>query len=110
MLKTTLLQASGGTSLPFDPQLILFVGIGLVFYFFIFRPQQKKQKEQKKFLNEIKRGDQVVTLGGLHGKVLTTDDETVTLEVDKGVKLKFQKGSISKDASQIVTAPETKKE
>lgn len=107
MLKTILLQAE--TGLPFDPQLILFVGIGLVFYFFIFRPQQKKQKEQKKFLEEIKRGDQVVTLGGLHGKVLSSDDSTVTLEVDKGVKLKFQKGSISKDASQAIAESDSKK-
>lgn len=81
-------------------QLVLFGGIALVFYFFMIRPQQKKQKDQKKFINEIKKGDSVVTIGGMHGTVYSLTDETVTIEVDKSVKLTFEKSSISLDASK----------
>lgn len=80
-----------------------------MFYFFMIRPQQKKQKEQKKFIEEIKRGDNVVTIGGIHGKVMSTDETTVVLEVDKGVKLTFQKSSISLEASKPVPVKEEKK-
>ncbi len=81
-------------------QLLLFGGIALVFYFFMIRPQQKKQKDQKNFINEIKKGDTIVTIGGMHGKVLSQDEETVTLEVDKGTKLTFEKTAISLEASK----------
>ena len=81
-------------------QLVLFGGIALVFYFFMIRPQQKKQKDQKNFINEIKKGDNIVTIGGMHGKVYALTDDTVTLEVDKGVKITFEKSSISLEASE----------
>jgi len=81
-------------------QIIFFVGIALVFYFFMIRPQQKKQKEQKKFIKAIKKGDAVVTIGGMHGKVYTIDDNYIVLDVDKGTKLTFDKSSISLDASK----------
>lgn len=81
-------------------QLVLFGGIALVFYFFMIRPQQKKQKDQKSFINEIKKGDTIVTIGGIHGKVFAQDDETVTLEVDKSTKLTFEKSAISLEASK----------
>lgn len=105
-METILLQAGDGGGLS---SLILFGGVALVFYFFMIRPQQKKQKEQKKFIEEIKRGDQVVTVGGVHGKVMSTDDTTVVLEVDKGVKMTFQKSSISLEASKPATVKEEKK-
>ncbi len=82
-------------------QIILFVGMAAVVYFFMIRPQQKKQKEQKKFIEEIKKGDNVVTIGGLHGKVYAVDDATITLDVDKGTKLVFEKSSISLEASKV---------
>lgn len=80
-------------------QIIFFVGIAVVFYFFMIRPQQKKQKDQKKFLAEIKKGDNVVTIGGMHGKVYSLDDTTITLDVDKGTKMVFERSSISLEAS-----------
>ncbi|MEM6525392.1 MAG: preprotein translocase subunit YajC [Bacteroidota bacterium] len=98
MFKTIFLQAAGEGS-PYS-SLILFGGVALVFYFFMIRPQQKKQKDQKKFIEEIKRGDQVITVGGIHGKVLAVEDDAVSLEVDKGVKMKVQKSSISLEASK----------
>ena len=80
--------------------LIFIGGILLVFYFFMIRPQQKKQKDQKKFIGAIKKGDKVVTLGGIHGKVSAMDDDTITLEVDRGARIKMEKSSISFEASK----------
>lgn len=74
-----------------------------IFYFFFIRPQQKKQKDQKKFIGEIKKGDQVVTLGGIHGKVASVDESTITLDVDRGNKLVVEKSSISLEASKRVS-------
>jgi preprotein translocase subunit YajC len=82
-------------------QIIFFVGIALVFYFFMIRPQQKKQKDQKKFIQEIKKGDSVVTIGGLHGKVYSMDEATLVLDIDgKGTKVTFEKSSVSLEASK----------
>jgi preprotein translocase subunit YajC len=98
MLHPILLQANGqggGYS-----SIIFFAAIALVFYFFMIRPQQKKQKLQKKFLEEVKKGDLVITIGGLHGKVVSVEDDTIVLEVDKGLKLTFEKSSLSMEASK----------
>ncbi len=75
---------------------LFFLGaIFFVFYFFIIRPQSKRQKEIQKKVSEMKKGDKVVTGGGLIGTVNTIDDETVLLEIDSGVKARFQKSSIT---------------
>ena len=93
-----LLQANGGSAMMGN--LILIGGIIVIFYFFMIRPQQKKQKDQKKFLDNIQKGDMVVTLGGIHGKVAAIEGDTVLLEVDRGLKIKFEKSAISLDASK----------
>ena len=64
------------------------------------RPQQKKQKDTKKFIDEIKKGDDVVTIGGIHGKVYSVESDTVLLELDKGLKVKVEKSAISLDFSK----------
>lgn len=98
MIRTILAQA--------DPQgggmmnIIFFVGIAVVFYFFMIRPQQKKAKDQKKFISEIKKGDSVVTVGGIHGKVYSVEDATLVVEVDKSTKLTIEKSSVSLEASK----------
>jgi len=94
MIKTILLQAQQN-GIPYN--LIFLVGIFAVFYFFIIRPQQKKQKELKKFIENIKKGDEVVTIGGMHGTVYSVENDKVVLDVDKGTKLTFNKSSISSD-------------
>ena len=100
MLEKILLQNTNGGG-GFNPSsLILFGGIIIVFYFFMIRPQQKKQKDQKKFIGDIKRGDRVVTIGGIHGRIAEMEDEQVTLEVEKGGKIKIEKSSISLEATQ----------
>ncbi|HCX20365.1 MAG: preprotein translocase subunit YajC [Flammeovirgaceae bacterium] len=101
MIKTLLLQAStGGANYT---QFIMLAGMVAIFYFFFIRPQQKKQKDQKKFIEAIKKGDQVVTLGGIHGKIVSVDDTTITLDVDRGNKLVVEKSSISLEASKKVS-------
>jgi preprotein translocase subunit YajC len=65
-------------------------------YFFMIRPQQKKQKDQQKMVDALKAGDDVVTAGGLHGKVLSTDETTVTISAGGGAKLTFEKSAIAK--------------
>lgn len=73
----------------------------MVLYFFMIRPQQKKAKEQKAFLENLKVGDKVVTIGGLHGTIVEADALTITLSVDsKGNKLTFDRAAVSKDSSQ----------
>ncbi len=101
-----LLQAQP-TGLAAYSQFFLMGGILIVMYFFMIRPQQKKQKDQKTFIENIKKGDSVVTIGGLHGKVASVDSTTVTIDVDRGVKLTFEKTAISRDASSASTLPTT---
>ena len=72
-------SAADGTS-----TLVFIMGTMLVFYFFILRPQLKKQKEARKFRENISKGDKVVTVGGIHGKVLDVNDKTALLQVSKG--------------------------
>lgn len=91
-----LAQAAAGGSQAMIYQVIMWVGIIGVFYFFMIRPQQKKQKEQKELLTNLKKGDQVVTIGGIHARIYTVEEATVTLELDKGVKLTVDKSAISR--------------
>jgi preprotein translocase subunit YajC len=65
-----------------------------IFYFLLIRPQQKKAKEHKALLESLKKGDKVVTAGGVHGKVTALDDKIVTLEIANGVNVKINKGFI----------------
>ena len=81
-------------------QLVIFGGIILVFYFFMIRPQQKKAKDQRKFIDEIKKGDYVVTIGGAHGHVAEMEGETFILEVEKGGRIRFNKSAISLEATK----------
>ena len=91
-----LLQAQG-SNMTF---LLTMGAVFVVMYFFMVRPQQKKTKDQKKFIDDMKKGDPVVTIGGLHGKIHELDELTVMLEVDRGMRLKFDRSSISLDASK----------
>lgn len=100
-----LLQASATGNTPMIYNILLWVAIIGVFYFFMIRPQQKKQKDQKNFVESLKKGDSVVTVGGLHGRVASVDGPTVTLEVDRGVKMTFEKSSIARELT-VTAKPE----
>ena len=93
-----LLQLGGGSAM--TGNLVLIGGIIVIFYFFMIRPQQKKQKDQKKFLADIKKGDSAVTMGGIHGKIASIEQDTILLEVDRGTKIVIDKSSISLEASK----------
>jgi preprotein translocase subunit YajC len=87
----------------------LFIGgMVVVFYFFMIRPQQQRQKEQKNFTDTLEQGDLVVTTGGIHGKVLSKEGNTVTIEIDRGVKMKCEKSAISYELSKALKEKETK--
>ena len=66
-----------------------------IFYFLLIRPQQKKAKEHKSLLECLKKGDSVVTAGGVHGKIIAVDDSVITLEIATGVNIKINKGYIA---------------
>ena len=103
MIATVLLQAASGLgSLTSIVPMILII---VVFYFFMIRPQVKKQKDQKKLVEEIKIGDKVVTTAGIHGKVATVTDTYFLIEVDNNVKIKFDKSAISLDATKALNTP-----
>tara|TARA_B100000674_G_C37072010_1_gene572068 strand:- start:7 stop:300 length:294 start_codon:yes stop_codon:yes gene_type:complete len=90
-----LLQSFGsGLAQLFFPLAILFV-----FYFFIYRPDQKRKQKQSDFISSLKKGKKVVTMGGIHGKIVGIDGDQVTLDVDRGTKIKFDKNSISFEMS-----------
>ncbi|WP_297336585.1 preprotein translocase subunit YajC [Algoriphagus sp.] len=99
MIATVLAQAASGGS-GIMGQVFLFGSIILIMYFFMIRPQQKKQKETKKFIEEIKKGDEVVTIGGLHGKVSSIENDIVVLELDRGLKVRVEKSAVSMDFSK----------
>ncbi|GAB3934091.1 preprotein translocase subunit YajC [Mucilaginibacter myungsuensis] len=103
MIATVLLDAPGGLgSLGSIVPMVLII---IVFYFFMIRPQVKKQKDQKKLVEEIKIGDKVVTTAGIHGKVATVTDTYFLIEVDNNVKIKFDKSAISLDATKALNDP-----
>jgi preprotein translocase subunit YajC len=102
MITTILLQASSGFG---TQQLIMFGLIAVVFYFFMIRPQVKKSKDQKKYVNELKKGDKVVTTAGIHGKIADITDAYFLVEVDNGVKIRFDKSAISLEASKALNTP-----
>ncbi|BDV44128.1 preprotein translocase subunit YajC [Geotalea uraniireducens] len=66
-----------------------------IFYFLLIRPQQKKAKEHRSLLDALKKGDQVVTAGGIHGKISAIDGDVVMLEIASGVSIKITKGFIA---------------
>ncbi len=74
--------------------LIMFGAIFAIFYFMIIRPQQKRQKEREKMLNAIKKGDKIITSGGMHGTVVGIDEKTVLLDVGNNIKIKFERTAI----------------
>jgi preprotein translocase subunit YajC len=84
-------QEGGGTLFSFLP----LVAIIAIFYFLILRPQSRKQKETQRMISALKKGDRVVTIGGIHGVIQTVKESTVIVKVDENVKLEFNRGAIS---------------
>ena len=95
----TLLQGAQGNAQMM--QMIMLVGIIAVFYFFMIRPQTKKAKEAKNFQSSLQKGDKVVTIAGIHGKIdKINEDSTISLEVSPGSYLRIEKSAVSMEWSK----------
>ena len=81
---------------------VMLILIFVVMWFFMIRPQRKQQKELEKFRNELKKGDKVITAGGIYGTVGEIEEKTILLKVDGDVKLRVDKSSIVRDPSDNV--------
>jgi len=78
----------------------MFALIIAIFYFMILRPQQKRQKERQKLLTSIKKGDKIVTAGGLYGTIAGLDEKTVLIQVADNVKMKFDRSAVASVVSE----------
>ena len=90
-------EEQGNPAGMFIPILLIFV----VMYFFMIRPQVKRQKEMKKFRDELKKGDKIVTTGGIYGKILDINNNIITMEVEDKVKMKVDKTAVLRDPSEL---------
>ncbi|MBR4774583.1 MAG: preprotein translocase subunit YajC [Bacteroidales bacterium] len=82
------------------PTILMFGAIILVMYFFMIRPQRKQQKEMANFRNSLKKGDKVVTVGGIYGEIVEVNEKTALIKVDGDVKLRVDKQGLVKDYSE----------
>ncbi len=81
--------------------ILMIVLIFVIFWLFFIRPQNKRAKEQQKFRESLQKGDKVVTIGGIHGKVEEVRENTVLVSVDHNTKIEFEKSAIIPNASQV---------
>lgn len=105
MTATIFLQAAGPTIFGINPQFIMFGLIAVVFYFFMIRPQMKKQKDQKKYVDELQKGHKVITTAGIHGKIYEVAETTFLVEVENGARIRFDKSAISLESSKALNTP-----
>ena len=84
-------SAQGSVFMP----IVTFGLVFVIFYFFIIRPQNKKQKDTEKMISAVKKGDKVITIGGIHGEVVLTKEKTVIVKVDDACKLEFSRSAIA---------------
>lgn len=87
----------GNPLMSFLPLILIIV----VFYFFMIRPQVKRQKELRKFRESLAKGDKVITTGGIYGKILDIKETALIIEIDNNVKIKVDKSSVVKDSSDL---------
>ncbi|MBC8432152.1 MAG: preprotein translocase subunit YajC [Desulfobacterales bacterium] len=101
-------QQAGGFS-SFIPLILMFV----IFYFLLIRPQQKKSKEHREMISNIKQGDRIVTSGGIHGRVTAVGETTMTLEIADKVRVKLARGNVAalvaSASSQVQKSKSSKK-
>lgn len=90
-LLQTAAAPEGSLLMTFLPFVLIFV----IFYFFIIRPQNKKQKETERMISALKKGDKVVTIGGIHGVVSSTKEQTIIVKVDDDAKIEFSRSAIA---------------
>ncbi len=97
-------QGQGGGFGAFVPLILMFV----IFYFLLIRPQQKKQKEHQEMINNLRKGDKVITGGGMHGRVTAVDEASVRVEIADKVQVKVNRSSIAALVSPSAPVQESK--
>jgi preprotein translocase subunit YajC len=100
MYNLLMMQPQGQEQNPFMSFLPLLL-IVVVFYFFMIRPQMKRQKEVRKFRDSLAKGDKVITTGGIYGRIIEVKETSVILEIATGVQIKVDKNGIIKDMTDI---------
>ena len=103
VLSIFLMQPQGEQANPIASIMPLLIII-VIFYFFMIRPQMKKQKEVRKFREGLKKGDKVLTVGGIYGKIIEVKDATCIIEIANGVTIKVDKAGLVKDNTDLQTA------
>jgi preprotein translocase, YajC subunit len=98
ILQTDGAQAAGGSGMS---MIFMMVAIFAVMYFFMIRPQQKKQKQIVQMRNALQKGDKIITAGGIYGVIIELKENYVLVEVDKDVKIRVDRSTIFKDTSDI---------
>lgn len=102
MLNSILLQAAQQGQGSGMMSILMIVALIAIFYFFMIRPQSKKQKEIKKFRDAMQKGDKVTTAGGIHGKIREIKDSVIVLQIDDNVKITIDKSMVYPSASDAV--------
>ena len=97
-------QGSGSGFSAFIPLILMFV----IFYFLLIRPQQKKAKEHREMITNLKKGDRIISSGGLYGTVTGMDDTTLTVEISDKVRVKMARGNVASVIRPTSQPPSTK--
>ena len=97
LLFVTLQQQQANPLMTFLPLVLIIV----VFYFFMIRPQMKRQKELRKFQESLSKGDKVIIAGGIYGKIIEVKDEYVLVEIDENCRVKVIKSTVIRDSSDL---------
>ena len=93
-------QGAGGGSMT----LIFILLLLLIFYFFMIRPQQKKQKQIEEYRSKLSKGDKIITIGGLHGKITDVQEKVFVIEIADGVKITIEKAAVAIDENEAKNA------
>ncbi len=99
MFTTTLLMSQPGEGGGGYSSFILLALLMVVFYFFFIRPQSKKAKDLRKYREALKKGDKIITIGGIHGKIVESQETSFTIEVEDGSRMRIEKSAVAGDAT-----------
>jgi preprotein translocase subunit YajC len=102
MIASILAQAGGGGNITFLISLVLMVAI---FYFLLIRPQQRRVRQQRELVGSLDVGDEVVTIGGMFGRIMEMDEETVMLDVGGGSRIRFVKQAVARKITEDEEEP-----
>jgi preprotein translocase subunit YajC len=94
LISDALAQSGGAAAAPGIVQFLPMVALFVIFYFLLIRPNQKRQKEHKNMVSSLEKGDEIVTMGGILGKITNLDENFLTIEVAKGTEIQIQRMSV----------------